>query len=367
MKRPLKHYFIPHFDNDFKPYLLREGAVFAIAVAVVFLFSFQYIYSTIVVGSDFFATILPGVIVDLTNADRALASAGPLSVNPVLNSAAQKKAEDMASKSYFAHTSPEGKTPWHWFSLAGYKFSYAGENLAVHFTESQDVQNAWLNSPGHRANILNKNFTEIGIGIAQGVYQGVSTTFVVEMFGRPTLAVAAASQTNPSPIVTPPPSVKVSPPPSAKPTPPPSVVAEVKNPPPPKIVVTPPSPTRVAVRDASAETPEFETIASNDMFVAVRNNEAIAAETAATRVGVQTGSSKIGSWTRRAMTSPRFVIDSLYALLAALVAIPLLLAIMVELERMHSKHIAYGVFLLFLITSAFYVSHMWLANQVTII
>ena len=60
---------------------------------------------------------------------------------------------DMAEKSYFAHTSPEGLTPWYWITLAGYRFSLAGENLAIDFTESEDVENAWMNSPAHRASI----------------------------------------------------------------------------------------------------------------------------------------------------------------------------------------------------------------------
>ena len=354
MRHPLKHYFLPHFDNDYKPYLLREGAVFSIAIAVIVLFGFQYIYSTLIVGSDFFATILPSVIVELTNTDRAEASAGPLVMSPILMSAAQKKAEDMAGKSYFAHTSPEGKTPWYWFGLVGYRFSYAGENLAVHFFESQDVETAWLNSPGHRANILNKNFTEIGIATAQGTYQGVATTFVVEMFGRPAQAatVPSSSQqvtTNSQP--TPPPPAKVSPPPAPKPT------AKVTTPPPAPV-------TAVVTKGAATESKNFETITSDDMFVAVKNTEALASESTALP---QPSTSRIGSWLKRLMTSPRFVLDFLYGLLAVIVAIPLLLAIVVEVERMHPKHIVYGVFLLLLISTAFYGSHIWFAAQVVII
>lgn len=350
MRRPLKHYFLPHFDNDYKPYLLREGAVFAVAIAVVLLFGFQYIYSTLVIGSDFYATILPSVIIELTNADRRDASAEPLAMSPVLNEAAKKKAEDMAAQSYFAHTSPEGKTPWHWFGLVGYRFSYAGENLAVHFTESEDVEKAWLNSPGHRANILNKNFTEIGIATAQGTYQGVVTTFVVEMFGRPAVAAAATlpvsneqQAVNNKPT---PPPVKPSPAPALKP------------------ITAPPAPRVVATKGVATEPENFETIESNDMFVAVKNTEALAAESA---VIPQPSGSLIGSWMKRVMTSPRFVLDVLYGLLAAIVAIPLLLAIVVEVERQHPKHIVYGVFLLLLISTAFYGSRIWLTAQVVII
>ncbi len=348
MPRPLKHYFLPHFDNDYKPYLLREGAVFGIAIAVVVLFGFQYIYSTLIVGSDFFATILPSVLVEITNADRANASAGPLIMNPVLMSAAKKKAEDMAAKSYFAHTSPEGKTPWYWFGLVGYRFSYAGENLAVHFYESQDVQTAWLNSPGHRANILNTNFTEIGIATAQGTYQGVVTMFVVEMFGRPAVA-ATLPVSNDKQAA------------NNKPTPPP---VKPSTAPAPKPITPPPAPLAVVTKGVDAEPENLETITADDMFIAVRNTEELAAESP---VIPQPSASPIGSWMKRVMTSPRFVIDFLYGLLAVIVAIPLLLAVVVEVERQHPKHIAYGLILLLLISTAFYGSHTWFAAQVVII
>jgi hypothetical protein len=97
----------------------------------------------------------------------------------------------MASKGYFEHTSPQGLTPWYWFENVGYNFSYAGENLAVNFSDSRDVTNAWMNSPEHRANILSGDFTQIGIATAQGVYNGQQVVFVVEEFGTPAAAPVA--------------------------------------------------------------------------------------------------------------------------------------------------------------------------------
>jgi hypothetical protein len=91
----------------------------------------------------------------------------------------------MAKNSYFAHVSPSGLNSWYWFKQAGYSFSYAGENLAVDFTDSDAVNQAWLDSPTHRANILNGHYTEIGIATAEGTFEGHPTTFVVQMFGRP--------------------------------------------------------------------------------------------------------------------------------------------------------------------------------------
>ena len=142
------------------------------------------------------ATVLPSVVIDLTNDERQLTDVQPLSRNPILDEAARQKAEHMAEKGYFAHYSPGGVSPWHWFREVGYQFAYAGENLAVHFTDSRAVVQAWMDSPSHRENIENENFTEIGVGTARGQYNGFDTIFVVQMFGTP--AAPAADQT-PSP------------------------------------------------------------------------------------------------------------------------------------------------------------------------
>ncbi|MBI4101680.1 MAG: hypothetical protein HY443_01810, partial [Candidatus Nealsonbacteria bacterium] len=86
---------------------------------------------------------------------------------------------------YFSHVSPQGQNPWYWLDQVGYSFSYAGENLAVSFFESKDAVNAWMASPGHRKNILNGKFTEIGVGWALGKYQGRETIYLVQFFAKP--------------------------------------------------------------------------------------------------------------------------------------------------------------------------------------
>ena len=111
--------------------------------------------------SRFLATVLPGVLVDMTNITRQEANLNVLNPNSLLEQAAQLKAEDMALKGYFSHTSPEGIAPWYWFDKVGYKFAYAGENLAVNFLDSSVLHQTWLNSPSHKANIINSNFSEI--------------------------------------------------------------------------------------------------------------------------------------------------------------------------------------------------------------
>lgn len=151
------------------------------------------------IGSGGLAAVVTATLVDLANDDRSAGNIGNLKINPLLVEAAQAKADDMAEKGYFAHNSPEGLTSWHWFSEAGYSFSYAGENLAVNFSDSVDVEEAWMDSPTHRANIMNGKFTEIGIATAVGEYKGKETVFVVQMFGTPRMLAASVA---PRPITT---------------------------------------------------------------------------------------------------------------------------------------------------------------------
>jgi hypothetical protein len=194
----LKHLLIPHKGNDHKPHLLRNEAV-VVVVAFVLLAEILYLAAPMVVFryTNFFAEVLPNVLVDATNKNRSENKVPALTANELLQKAAQLKANDMATKGYFAHTSPEGVTPWHWLDVAGYTYKYAGENLAVNFYDSQDVENAWMNSPTHRANLLNDRFTEIGIATARGLYQGREAVFVAQFFGRPAIAVVPSTPTAP--------------------------------------------------------------------------------------------------------------------------------------------------------------------------
>lgn len=131
------------------------------------------------------SSVYASVLVNLTNKNRASANLSELKVNPVLEKAAQMKADDMAAKGYFSHNTPDGKTPWYWFEQAGYKYEYAGENLAVNFEDSDDIETAWMNSPKHFTNIMNNKFIEIGIATSTGIYKGREAIFVVQLFGKP--------------------------------------------------------------------------------------------------------------------------------------------------------------------------------------
>lgn len=131
------------------------------------------------------ASVAASDVASLTNEARITNGLPPLAVSPLLTQAAQLKAEDMARNSYYAHESPEGKSPLYWLDLVGYNYLNAGENLVIDRTTALQAVNAWMNSPDHRENILRPQFTQFGIGVAEGEYQGIHTIFVVQEFGTP--------------------------------------------------------------------------------------------------------------------------------------------------------------------------------------
>jgi hypothetical protein len=127
----------------------------------------------------------PNELLGFTNNTREAEGVPALKENAKLDASARAKAEDLVRNSYFAHTSPSGKTPWDFIKQAGYTYKAAGENLAMDFRSPEAAHQALLASPSHRANIINPLYTEMGIAIAQGTQEGRTTTFVVEHFGTP--------------------------------------------------------------------------------------------------------------------------------------------------------------------------------------
>lgn len=109
-------------------------------------------------------------IIRLTNVERAKAGLPALKRNWQISRVARYKSEDMKNKGYFSHTSPTYGSPFTMLKNFGINFNYAGENIAYGQRTPQQVVNAWMNSSGHRANILNKNYTEIGVGFSEGYY-----------------------------------------------------------------------------------------------------------------------------------------------------------------------------------------------------
>ncbi len=195
LRAPLVHrlhdYFFPHRRNDYRPHFFSLASITVFILAVI-VFEAVFLVQTKIVflKTNFLASVLPGALVALTNHDRAAKGLAGVTENSLLDQAAQAAASDMANKGYFSHISPGGTTPWQWLNLVGYEYSYAGQNLAMNFTDSQSVEMAWVNSPTHRANIEKSQYTEIGIGTANGIYKGKETTFVVEFFASPAAASA---------------------------------------------------------------------------------------------------------------------------------------------------------------------------------
>jgi len=128
-----------------------------------------------------------------TNDQRVANSLGGLTLNAKLNQAAQAKADDMAARDYWAHNTPEGNPPWVFFTNAGYQYQTAGENLAYGFDSSSHTVAGWMASPGHRANILNTSYSEVGFGYANAAnYQGTGPeTIIVAEYASPQVLAAA--------------------------------------------------------------------------------------------------------------------------------------------------------------------------------
>ncbi len=329
-----KKYFIPHLGNEHQPHFLRHESMFALFMLVIII-ELGFLVQVFVVfdKTKFLSAVLPGVLETLANEEREDLNVPPLKENPLLMQAAQMKAEDMAKNSYFAHTSPTGITPWYWFDQVGYRYVHAGENLAVNFSESSDVGKAWMNSPTHKANIIKKDYTEIGIGVASGVYQGRNTVFVAQLFGTPAVAfqpsvpeainpvVPATIQPNTTPSVNP--TVKPTPKPTTSPTPSPSPA--------------PTTPTTVTSAIPENTIVLGEESNSNNAFVARLSREA----------------SVIKSFIQRMLTSPREYVNYIYGLMAGIVFMVLLLVVFIRSEIRHPEVMYRGVGLMAVIALLF--------------
>lgn len=176
-----------HRNGVETPYVATGASLSVLLLIAVVLIGASFLQYT-ALNSGSFAAVVSAVLVDLGNRDRLAHGVGVIQAHPLLTQAAQAKANDMATRGYFSHNDPEGREPWHWIDEAGYAYASAGENLAVHFSDSQEVEQAWLDSPTHRANLLDGRYVHVGIATAQGTYQGRTTTFVVQFFGAPGVA-----------------------------------------------------------------------------------------------------------------------------------------------------------------------------------
>lgn len=186
-------YFLPHPTTHKKARLLSWHYLVIYALLFILLrtsIDIVTVFQPGVLGIE--SSVSSQQIIIDTNKERQALGLSALSENSALDQAAQMKAKNMFEENYWAHFSPSGKDPWGFILGAGYKFSFAGENLARNFYNSDDVVRAWMKSPAHKENIVNPNYEEIGIAVVDGVLNGQKTTLVVQMFGKSYQPLAAA-------------------------------------------------------------------------------------------------------------------------------------------------------------------------------
>ena len=335
----MKNFFVPHRGNAYRPALFQETTVLVVSLILIFQFFSPVFIRLALPYSKFIASIIPTVLVDLANNDRGREFLGPLSLNPLLMEAARLKAEDMAKNEYFAHVSPEGKTPWYWFSKAGYTFTHAGENLAINFTDSKEVEQAWLASKTHRQNILNNNFTEIGIAAARGLYEGRETIFVVQLFGHPSM--------NTVPVAL---SEKL----AGERNPQKDTSATL-----PAIANTPPI---IPVLGQEVFKNKVEAAEQSDTFIAIENQNDIPTENSLPPSPVQQS-----SFASQLASSPSKISSYIYLLVGIMVLITFASTAFVEMEHRHPKHALYACFLLVLTIAGFLLNQQFIFSRIFIL
>lgn len=126
-------------------------------------------------------------LLEYSNRERGGAGKNPLAMSEKLNSSAQRKCDDMIARNYWSHNDPNGKEPWMFYDMAGYTYDAAGENLAYGFMNESDAVTGWMNSQGHKDNLLNTEFTEVGYGtcISQDYVNKGPQLVVVQHLGKP--------------------------------------------------------------------------------------------------------------------------------------------------------------------------------------
>lgn len=367
MKEPIEDYFIPNKRNKYAPHGLQKMAMIGMLALIVLSFTTANVQSLIWISSKWMiSTVLPAVIVDLTNEERQDEALVTLRRNAVLDEAARLKAEHMAKNEYFAHYSPDGVSPWYWFDQVSYNFVHAGENLAIHFTDSGDVVKAWMESPTHRANIMNGNYLEIGVGTAEGTYEGYPTVYVVQLFGAPGASAVAVA-----PAV-------------------PEVAGQ-------ELTVTPVQEEEVLSESVSlsedvviyeaepeAIVIEEEVIIPSEQ-IQEQQDQAVITDMVSTPYGVALYSDLISTSTggvpatiapsdtdnhapfyMELATQPHVILQILYIVIGLFVLVSLLISILIEARHQQPIQIAYGIGLL-IIMGALYFIHMTVSNGALIV
>ena len=184
MRQFLRHFFLPHHTNNHRAKALHPDSL------LLYLLLFSILNLSIRIVHNRYPTVLGYAtdirveqLLQLTNQQRSEKGLPPLVLNDKLSLAAAIKAQDMFLHNYWAHSSPQGKTPWDFILTADYQYTLAGENLAKNFSTSQGVMQAWMDSPTHRDNIIKDGYRDIGFAVVNGVINGEETTLVVQMLG----------------------------------------------------------------------------------------------------------------------------------------------------------------------------------------
>lgn len=189
-----KRIFVPHKGNHYRPHLIRwQGlsVVLVIIVAVQLVYNLSVTGTLSVLGQESPVTV--SELLQDTNNQRTSNGLPALTLNDKLDQAASLKAQNMFSQNYWAHNSPNGTTPWYWFTKVGYSYDRAGENLAKNYPSTAATVAAWMNSPTHRANVLNKYYQDVGFAVMSGTLGGQPTTLVVAEYGQPLSAATAST------------------------------------------------------------------------------------------------------------------------------------------------------------------------------
>jgi hypothetical protein len=195
----LKKWLLPSNINNHHPFALRPlGLSLVFALIMIFHIGYNLAAARELRVLGYATNISASEVMSLTNQQRANNGLGALAYSAQLEQAARAKAQDMFDQNYWSHYNPQGNGPAYFISAAGYSYSTAGENLAKDFNTSSGVVTAWMNSAGHRANILNGSFIHTGVAVMNGTLQGSETTLVVAMY-------AAPSTPPPAPAPVPPP------------------------------------------------------------------------------------------------------------------------------------------------------------------
>jgi hypothetical protein len=267
-RKHLKHWLLPHKHNDHRPHIIRVHGLAVVALLILGVqtsaVAFRSAPAPLVKGGGSvlaYATgsITPIELFNLTNQQRAANGLPALRLEAKLNQSAGLKAANMFAENYWAHVSPSGIQPWYWFTQVGYSYTYAGENLAKDFDTSAGAMDGWMNSPGHRANILNPNYTEVGFAVQNGTLVGGQTTLVVAHYGARAATPAPVAATTPNPTV----KAAATPAPTPMPTP---VPTPVPTPTPTPAPTLSPSPSSTPVVAQGAITPSAPAAQSYSLF-----------------------------------------------------------------------------------------------------